>query len=228
MRHVCLPYLTLFAALLFLSSCKPKTEPAPVTNISSTLSFSTNPSGNLQVGYSAGSTLDVNQFQLCGYADVSHVIGIWHPGMGSSAYYPYTGQNNTDSAQLDPTASWAARPGEVVMEGSNTGQYSMLRFTAPAAGNYKVKVIFEGVHFRLSTTDVHVLLNNQSLFADSISGYGGDPLFHAIQGARPSVTYSDTVHLSMSDVVTFAVGYGSDNTNYNDTTGLLIVLELVG
>jgi hypothetical protein len=51
---------------------------------------------------------------------------------------------------------WAIRPGEVAMEASNTGQYSLIRFVAPVAGTYKINAHF-GVHFGLSSTDVHVL-----------------------------------------------------------------------
>ena len=206
-----------------------KVEPAKniPTVMPSIISFSVNPSCNWQVGYSMDTVLDPSHFALCTFIDTSHAIGVWHPTGAQAGYYPYTGQNNTNATQLDPTGSWAARPSEIVMEGSNNGQYSMLKFTAPVAGKYKVKVIFEGIHFRLSSTDVHVLLNAQSLFSDNINGYGGDSLFHAIQGLRPLVTYEGTIDLQQNDSLTFAVGYGPNKTNFNDTTGLLIYLELI-
>ncbi len=225
MKTYLFPYILM--VVVVLDGCKVEPPKNIPTIMSSVLSFNANPSGNWQVGYSVGNILDPSQFAICTSIDTSHVIGIWHPTNGQVGYYPYTGQNHTDSTRLDPTGSWAARPGEIVMEGSNSGQYSMLRFTVPVTGKYRVKVIFEGVHFRISTTDVHVLLNAQSLFADSINGYGGDSLFHAIQGIRPTTTYNDTIALQQNDVLTFAVGYGPDKTNFNDTTGLLIYLELI-
>jgi hypothetical protein len=123
--------------------------------------------------------------------------------------------------------SWALRPGEIAMEGGNNGEYSMLRFKVPHAGRYRIKVIFEGVHVRLSSTDVHVLLNGQHLFDDLIDGYGGDPAFHAIVGAHPAATFQDTLVLQKSDLLVFAIGYGSNGTFYNDTTGLMISIEMV-
>ena len=61
------------------------------------------------------------------------------------------------------------RPGEVAMEASIPGQYSLVRFVAPVAGTYKVSAQFEGIHYGLSTTDVHVLHNATSLFNAPIS-----------------------------------------------------------
>jgi hypothetical protein len=113
------------------------------------------------------------------------------------------------------------------MEGSNTGQYSLIRFVAPVTGTYNVTARFEGVHFGLSSTDVHVLHNSASLFDADIAGYGGDPAFHAVQGARPSASYSGRVKLRANDVVTFAVGYGKNKTNYCDTTGLVVRIDLL-
>src|SRR5882757_5234409 len=219
-------YLVALAGCLFGNNCKHKEAIAPP--ISSKLSFTSNPADNWQVGYSAGDTLDPAQFKLCTFVDTSsNPIGLWHPAAGSGGYYPYTGQNTDSISGIDKTNSWALRPGEIAMEGSNTGQFSMLRFVAPVSGKYHIKVIFEGVHFRLSTTDVHILLNSRHLFDDSIDGYGGDPAFHAITGSHPSSSYEGTLSLGKNDMLTFAVGYGFNKSFYNDTTGLLIVIEIV-
>lgn len=67
----------------------------------------------------------------------------------------------------------------------NTGQYRLVRFMAPVAGTYKVTAKFEGVHFGLSTTDVHVLHNGASLFDADIDGCGGDPVFPTIPRIEP-------------------------------------------
>ena len=54
------------------------------------------------------------------------------------------------------------------MEASNIGQYSLVRFTAPSAGIYAISARFEGVHFGLSTTDVHVLHNAAAMEPDHL------------------------------------------------------------
>ena len=113
------------------------------------------------------------------------------------------------------------------MEGSNTGQYSLVRFVAPAAGTYKISANFEGIHYGLSTTDVHVLHNDKSLFDADIDGYGGDPAFHKVQGASPTAEYSGQIKMKANDTITFAVGYGKDKTNSGDTTGLFARVVLL-
>ncbi len=72
---------------------------------------------------------------------------------------------------------------------------------APQARTYTISAQFEGVHFGLSTTDVHVLHNATSLFDAEIEGYGGDPAFHKVEGAIPTAAYSgrkirDVHHIS--------------------------------
>lgn len=200
----------------------------PLPAITSNLSFTSNPANNWQVGYSLGDTLDPAQFKTCTFVDTSsNPIALWHPATGPAGYYPYTGQNRDTISKTDKTNSWVLRPGEIAMEGSNTGQFSMLRFVVPVSGKYHILVAFEGIHFRLSTTDVHVLLNSRHLFDDIIDGYGGDPAFHAITGSHPYSSYEQTLSLGKNDTLTFAVGYGLNKNFFNDTTGLLIVIEIV-
>jgi hypothetical protein len=98
---------------------------------------------------------------------------------------------------------------------------------APASGAYKVTARFAGIHFRLSSTDVHVLENARSLFDADIEGYGGDPAFHKIEGASPTAAYSGRLRLKAGDMVTFACGYGRNKTHFNDTTGLFARVALV-
>jgi len=195
--------------------------------ISMDLPFRTNPSGMWQIGFSKDTVLAFNQFELSTSSDTSDIIGLWHPGASQSEYYPYVGQNRGKVSKAEKTNGWAARAGQIPMEASNTGQYSMLRFVAPATGKYVVKVTFEGLHFNLSSTDVHVLLNSQRLFDDFVQGYGGDPGFHPIEGTRPSTNYIDTLLLQKGDIITFAVGYGKNKNHYNDTTGLIISIETI-
>lgn len=210
--------------LSFLAGCKHHVDNVS-SKIDMMLPFDKNPSGNWQIGYSLHDNLSMADFRLCKFADSSNAINMWHPGAGSGGYYPYIGQNRTTTTQIDATNSWAAKPGEIVMEGSNSGQYSMVRFVVPATGQYKVKATFEGVHSRISTTDVHILLNDQHLFDDIIEGYGGDPVLSEQKGAHPVASWASSIHLSKGDILTFAIGYGSNKTFYNDTSGLLLSIE---
>jgi hypothetical protein len=195
--------------------------------VSGKLSFSKNPTDTWQIGYSSGNSLAFDQFQLSHFSDTSYIIGLWHPAEGAPGYYPYLGQNRASVAKLDVTGSWAARPGEIVMEGSNSGQYSILRFVAPATARYNINAVFEGIHFRLSSTDVHVLVNAKDVFSDFIDGYGGDSSFHPIEGTHPVTKYHDDVFLQKGDIITFAVGYGRNLNHFNDTNGLLLEINMI-
>ena len=203
---------------------------ATIFDLSTDFSFRNNPNKAWQYGYSATNSLDPAEFRIDKYADSSGPVGFWHPSVSRGpgpGWYPYVAYNTTKQSQMGSNNGWSVRPGEVAMEASNTGQYSLIRFVAPVAGTYKVTARFEGVHFGLSSTDVHVLHNSASLFDADIAGYGGDPAFHAIQGASPSASYSGKVRLRAKDTVTFAVGYGKNKTNSCDTTGLVAQIHLL-
>ncbi|HMH12655.1 MAG TPA: hypothetical protein VK578_06065 [Edaphobacter sp.] len=199
-------------------------------DLSTDFSLQENPNKVWQYGYSATNSLAPDQFQFDKHADATGAIGFWHPAASEGpgpGWYPYIAYNTTKQTQYGSSNGWAARAGEVAMEASNTGQYSLVRFVAPSAGTYKISAKFEGIHFGLSTTDVHVLHNDKSLFDADIDGYGGDPAFHKVQGANPTAEYSEQIKMKANDTITFAVGYGKNKTNYGDTTGLFAQVILL-
>jgi hypothetical protein len=216
------------AAIVVLTGCV--VRGATVFDPAADLPRQKNPSGMWQYGYSETSSLDPAQFRLDQHADIVDRIGFWHPGMADRpgpGYYPYIAWNTTKQTQPGSSNGWALRAGEIAMEASNIGQYSLIRLVAPAAGFYKVTARFAGIHFRLSSTDVHVLENARSLFDAYIEGYAGDPAFHHVQGASPTAAYSGSVRLKPGDILTFACGYGRNKTHFNDTTGLFARVVLV-
>jgi hypothetical protein len=206
--------------------------PAQTTfDLAADFSLRDNPNKVWQCGYSATNSLDPDQFRLDKYSDGGKPIGFWHPENSSGpgpGYYPYVAHNTTKQSQSWPSPNgWVVRGGEVAMEASNSGQYSLVRFVAPVAGTYKISAQFEGVHV-WSTTDVHVLHNGTSLFDADIDGYGGDPAFRKVEGASPTAAYSGQLEMKTGDTVTFAVGYGKNKTNSGDTTGLFAQVVLLG
>jgi hypothetical protein len=221
-------YMLRAAAILVL--CSSFAHAATTFDLSADFSFQNNPNKVWQYGYSATNSLDPAEFQIDKYADPTGPIGFWHPSVSTGpgpGWYPYIAYNTTKQTQFGSQKGWAARAGEVAMEASNSGQYSLVRFVAPVAGTYKITARFEGIHFGLSSTDVHVLHNGASLFDADIAGYGGDPAFHAVQGASPTAEYSGQEKLAGNDTITFAVGYGKNKTNYSDTTGLFARVVLL-
>lgn len=203
---------------------------ATTFDLSADFSLKSNPAGVWQYGYSINKSLDPSQFRMDKYIDSTGPIGFWHPrttNQPGPGYYPYVAYNSAKQSRMGSKNGWAVRAGEVAMEASNTGQYSLVRFVAPATGTYKITARFEGVHFGLSSTDVHVLHNGVSLFDADIDGYGGDPAFHTVQGVHPTAAYTGQVALKANDTVTFAVGYGKNKTNFCDTTGLFARIVLL-
>lgn len=207
-----------------------------VFDLSVDFSFKNNRDAVWQYGYSLEDSLAPDQFRFDAQSDrvdmkcdVTGSIGFWHPTANSGpgpGYYPYVAYNTSKQPQVG-CKGWAVRPGEVAMEASNSGQYSLVRFVAPRAGEYSVSAMFEGIHFGLSTTDVHVLKNSISVFDADIDGYGGDPAFHKIEGSSPKSDYASQMQLQAGDTVTFAVGYGKNKTNSGDTTGLFVRIVLL-
>jgi hypothetical protein len=205
-------------------------------DLSTDFSFQKNPNKVWQYGYSATNSLAPDQFRIDEQSDridpqcdSTGSIGFWHPAANHGpgpGYYPYVANNTTKQSQVG-CKGWAVRAGEVAMEGSNTGQYSLVRFVAPSTGTYKISAKFEGIHYGLSTTDVHVLHNSSSLFDADIDGYGGDAAFHKVEGASPTADYSGQIKMKANDIVTFAVGYGKNKTNFGDTTGLMARVVLL-
>lgn len=203
---------------------------AQTYDLSADFSLKKNPKGVWRYGYSSGQSLAPADFRLDRVNDRARPIGFWHPDRNlgpGPGYYPYVAFNSSRNTEYGSSNGWAARAGEVAMEASNIGQYSIVRFIAPKSGLYRIEARFAGIHFGLSTTDVNVMQNGVSLFAANIEGYGGDPAFHPVEGTHPVAEYEGTVELQVNDVVDFAVGYGTNRTHFSDTTGLYAVVRVV-
>lgn len=177
-----------------------------------------------EYGYSTTASLAPDRFFAYTMADASAPILFRYPGAPS---WPYVAFNPTNATVTDPTNSWALRPGELALEASNDGRYSLVRFVCPRAGRYRVSADFAGIHFRSPSTDVHVLVGAKSVFDADIDGYGGDLAFHERGGSHPTARYEDTLALAAGDVLTFAVGYGRNRTHFNDTTGLRLDIDRI-
>ncbi len=198
-------------------------QPQTSFDVAFDFSLEKNPNGAWQYGYSATKSLDPGEFRLDTQTETVDATGFWHPSENKGpgpGYYPYIAYNITKQTQFGSRKGWAVRAGQVAMEASNSGQYSLIRFVAPKRGTYRITARFEGIHFGLSSTDVHVLHNTALLFSANINGYGGDPSFHKVEGANPAAEYSGQIVMQENDTITFACGYGANKTHFSDTTGL--------
>jgi hypothetical protein len=118
----------------------------------------------------------------------------------------------------DPLSYLSIRmgPGALAAHPGASGEYGIVRFTAPVGGRYNLLASFEGGDIGPTSTDVHVLRNGLSLF---------DALVHGL-GADSARSHDQALTLAAGDWIDFAVGYG--NSNYsNDTTILTAQLSAV-
>ena len=136
-----------------------------------------------------------------GGAEVFAKLDTWR---SQPVYEPWVAFN--PSAQPIETPfqfTWPAR--QVALHPGPNGEYSVLRWTAPAAGRYTVTATFSGLFN--ATVDAHLLHNGRSRF-DALLNLQGRP------NAATNVTELD---LARNDTLDFVVGcgngsYGSDST----------------
>ena len=112
------------------------------------------------------------------------------------------------------------------------GEYSILRWTAPAAGLYNISALFEGLDYAASvelpvTTDVHVRVNGASQFSGIVNGYiGGAPDYPVDPiGPAPTQSWHQVLSLTAGDIVDFAVGDGENDSYQVDSTGVTAIIS---
>ena len=98
------------------------------------------------------------------------------------------------------------------------GEYSVIRWTAPASGTYQVNSSFQSPRggYPPTTSDVHVLQNSTSIYDASVFGYYSG--FFQNSSNNRTYDFSKTVTLNSGDTVDFVVGPGSDGYDAYDGT----------
>jgi hypothetical protein len=125
----------------------------------------------------------------------------------------------TPSVLYNPTANTIGQGsnlvagGQVAFHPGSAGEHSVVRWTAPASGDYAVAALFTGDD--ATSTDVHVWHNGGSIFDGLVNGFRSGPYFET------------TETVAAGDTIDFRVG---PNGNYfSDSTGLdAVVTPLAG
>ena len=89
-----------------------------------------------------------------------------------------------------------------------SGEYSVVRFTAPSAGTAAVTFAFAGIDSEPTTTDVHVLYNGVSRADGDINVAGGGNTYRG----------SLSLDVAAGDTIDFVVGKGNDSYLYDSTS----------
>jgi hypothetical protein len=141
----------------------------------------------------------------CACVDQWYVVG------GGVRGEPAVSYNNTGR-----TASYLTivqPPDMLNLHPGPTGQKSVVRWTAPTSETVKVEGKFEGIDTGGTTTDVGMMKNTtKTLFSNNINGFGA------------TAPFSTTTAVAGGDTIDFLVGYGSNATYENDSTGLSVTI----
>jgi len=142
--------------------------------------------------------------------------GVWAWAYNSTCAQgspPALGYNLTNTPITEGSFTLPAH--EVWFHPGPEDQNSVLRFTAPATGNYKIQAVFWGDDFvGPTTTDVHVLHNNLGLYTGEVTGFG----------PSSDQSFTTTISVAAGDTIDFAVGYGTDGGYGFDATGVSAVI----
>jgi hypothetical protein len=105
---------------------------------------------------------------------------------------------------------WPAR--QVAVHPGPQGEYSVVRWTAPAADRYAVEAEFRGM--ANATTDVHLLHNGRALFETQLN----------LHDQPNSARHTARLTLAHGDTLDFVVGWGNGNYG-SDSTALRAVVK---
>lgn len=124
--------------------------------------------------------------------------------------------HNSSASTINSAGTNPIPSGAAAFHPSSSGQYAIFRFTAPSSGLYDLNVTFTGYDTVGTTTDVHVLQGTAPLFDGNINGY------------NDTAPYTKTgLLLATNDFIDFAVGWGSNQNYFYDTTGIAASLTSV-
>lgn len=196
--------------LLFLTwqPAKPQAIWSAVADFTAT----SNPAGAWSYGWEGFLGAPLNLYTV---TDTTSVPGM-NAWLEEGAYPynpPYVARNVTTATIC--YEMYCVPPAYLHFHPSSNAHYSVVRWTAPNQGSYTLEGEFIGLDYGgPTTTDVHVLVNSKLLlFVGQIDSFN-----------RP-LPFRGTVVLGAGDTVDFAVGFGTDGSNGDDSTGIRCLIK---
>ena len=153
--------------------------------------------------------LNSGRWDVRGVSDgVFSKLYIWH---GPAGREPWATLNpSTQPVETPFHFTWP--PKQVALHPGPQGEYSIVRWTAPAADRYRVAAAFTGLN--KATTDVHLFHKGRSQFAAQLN-LGGNP---------NTATHTYELTLARDDTLDFVVGWGNGNYG-SDSTALTATIK---
>ncbi|MGD9721480.1 MAG: PEP-CTERM sorting domain-containing protein [Pirellulales bacterium] len=207
----------LFVAL-FVLAMPPTLSPASqIFDASADFDSTSNPSGVNGGTYSYGYTPTLGgAFSLLPGTFINGPVEGYNAGPAGSS--PALSKNTSNAPHdLFPGSVIHYEPQQLVLHPGGGGEYAVLRFTAPQAGNYSYDAAFSNADSLGATTDVHVLIGGVAAASDGINVGGG--------GSTATLS-SPSVFLPAGQTLDFAVGVGNGSFVF-DSTGLFASVALV-
>ena len=204
-----LPGLLVIAACLCWHVPLVQANSISVFDVAADFSRSDNPNGVWSYGWSLHLG---TPFVLSTDARVREGIDSWR-GNRVADGNPGAYHNGTGSAiVLGGTALYDS--GQFGLHPGPSGEYGVVRWTAPASGRVSLASEFVGQDLLGTTTDAHILHNNVHVFDSLIEGLGS------------SASLNIEIMMLVGDTLDFAIGFGRNGSYFNDSTGLAARITL--
>jgi len=153
--------------------------------------------------------LNSGRWDLAGVnEEVFSKLDIWHSPAGREPWATL----NPSAQPVQTPFNFTWPPRQVALHPGPRGQYSVVRWTAPAADRYSIAATFTGL-FK-ATTDVYLLHNGRSQFAKQLN-MGGSP---------NKAMHTSELALANGDTIDFVVGWGNGNYG-SDSTALTATIK---
>lgn len=175
-------------------------------------SISENPNGPWSYGYSSSATEADFIASISAFGTKTSKLEGWVANKSVTTFHPSVEHNQT----LGPVrfGLTTVPPDCLHLHPGRSGHRSIVRFTVPGQGTYKVQGTFKALNDR-TTTDPHVLVNGKA------------PMFiKPIKYDNHRSDFSFTQQLNKGDTIDFAVGNGG-NGYEADSTGLSATVATV-
>lgn len=183
-------------------------------DLAADFSTAANPNGVWSYGYSTtlGGSLILHTSTSPNPAYTT--INNWHTDLGYGV--PAILRNSTAGTVTNDTGTIVLTPGQLASHPGTSAEFSIVRFTSPAAGLINVAGAFQGADLHGTTTDVHILLNGSSVFAGNVYGFG----------ASSSVAFNGNLSLALGDRLDFVVGWGNGDFTWDSTAISAVITQV--